>query len=387
MKSVKVLHIITRLDRGGSATNTIETLARFRRDLFDATLLSGRTKDPDGEIQAQLEKKGIRYAWLPSLVRDPDLWNDLKAFVQLYFFIRKGHYDIVHTHSSKAGILGRWAAWLAGVPHILHSPHGHIFYGYYSAFVTRIFIGMEWLTSKITEKIITLTQIEKEDHLKFKIAPAAKFVPIYSGIDIEHFSERVVDRAKVRKALGVSEKAPLIGSVARLDPVKGNRYVVESIPEVLRRFPEAVLLLVGDGSERGFLEQRVRDLGISGHVKFLGFRDDVADLLHTIDVFVLASVNEGMGRVLLEAMACRKPVIATRTGSIPEIVRDGENGMLVPVSDAAALSRAMVELFSNAEKAAGMAQKGKEFVSEVFSTRYMVQCVEKLYQEVTGVSD
>lgn len=379
---IKVLHIITRLDPGGSSTNTIETVTRLNKEKYDAYLIYGLTDDPQQTIKYELKEKRINFTYIKELQRQINPWRDLIAFVKLFFFIKKHHFDIIHTHSSKAGILGRWAAYLAGVKFIVHTPHGHVFYGYFNKILTFIFILIERMTARITNKIITLTALGKEDHIRLKIAEADKFVPIYSGIDIEYFNKIRVDVKKLKQSLSIPLDSILFGSVARLEPIKGNEYLIEAFSEVIKKYPDISLLLIGDGPQRESLMQKAKELNLSDRIIFAGFREDISELLHIMDIFVLASLNEGMGRVILEAMAASKPVISTRVGGIPELIEEGKEGILIPPKDSKLLAEAMVELLTDKNKIKIFGKNGRKKVTEKFSLDIMVLHIEILYNSL-----
>ncbi len=379
---IKALHIITRLDAGGSSTNTLETVVRLDRDKYDVTLIIGKTFDPHAEVERFVKEHNIKCIVIDILRRNIHPLKDVRSFFRLLKIIWKGQFDIVHTHSSKAGILGRWAAWLARVPIIIHTPHGHIFYGYYGKDLTQVFVLMERITAKITDKIITLTARGKEEHVQFNIANVDKFLPIYSGIDINYFSNPKVSSGEKRKELGIPLDSVVFGAVARLDPVKGNDFLIEAMAQVVKQFSNARLIIAGDGSQRGLLEGRIKELGIEENVLLLGFRKDIPEILQMIDVFVLASLNEGMGRVILEAMACEKPIVATRVGGIPELVEHGKQGFLVEPAEPSSLSQAMLELAVDGEKRKFFGTNGKRKVSEMFSIEKMIKDIEALYEDL-----
>lgn len=376
---VNVLEIITRLDFGGSAINVMELTARLDQRRYETFLAAGRTNDPDGSIRRFLDEKGIAYTFIDDLVRPVALWRDVKAFWKLYRMMKKGRYDIVHTHTSKAGILGRWAARLAGVPRIVHTTHGHVFYGYFGKLLTGLFVFAERVTASITDKIIVLTRMERDDHLRFKIAPPERFAMIAPGVDLSAFSVDPQSGRQLRRQLGIPDGNIVFGSVARLDPIKGSRFIIEAMPQVVKEYPGTTLVLVGDGSEREDLMNRCRALGIQDHVIFTGHQEDVSKYLNLMDVFLLASINEGMGMVLLEALACARVIIATRTGGIPEIIQDGHNGILVPPGDAEALGRAMMDLLDHPEKRMAFEEKAKKIDLQKFSIDKMVSDIDRLY--------
>jgi len=382
MEKVKVLHIITRLDPGGSSTNTIETAARLDPQRFDVFLISGRTKDTDGGIEELLKSKCLKYAFFPDLQREIHPWKDIMAFIQLYHFIKKRRFDIVHTHTSKAGILGRFAARCAGVPVVIHTPHGHVFYGYFSKALTTVFIWVERTTARITDKIITLTDRGKEEHLEFKIGPTDKFVRIYSGIDLSPKLKSSDLKHQLKKQWEINGGNFIFGCVGRLDPIKGTTYLIDAMAQVVKKHPKTRLLLVGDGSQKEKLQEQCRALGLLDLVKFTGFQKDPASFIEIMDVFVLASLNEGMGRVILEAMVYGKPIIATKVGGVPELVHEGKNGLLVPPQNADALSAAMIKLVEHQELREEMSKQSKTIVGAQFDLDKMVKDIEGLYNQL-----
>ncbi|MBL8012788.1 MAG: glycosyltransferase family 4 protein [Candidatus Omnitrophica bacterium] len=379
---IKVAHIITRLDPGGSSTNTIETVARLNKERYDCTLIYGRTRDPDLEIQNALKERGIRFLLIDSLQRSVNPLQDFTSFIKLLFHIKKAGYQIVHTHTSKAGLLGRWAAKWAGVKCIVHTPHGHVFYGYFNAFWTRIFIALERWAARFTDKIITLTELGKKEHVQFKIAGAEKFLPIYSGIDVKVLETHHCDVMLKRRALNLPGHHLVFGTVARLEPIKGISFLVQAMSQVVRQVPNSRLLIVGDGAERPKIEGQIRALGLENHVILAGFRHDVPELLQVMDVFVLPSLNEGMGRVILEAMAFEKPVIASRTGGIPEIVCNGKTGLLTIAGDSRSLSDAMLKLAFDDKLRKEFGREGRKFLKDVFAMDKMVEKIDLLYMNL-----
>lgn len=379
---IKVAHIITRLDAGGSSTNTIETVARLDKEKFDSVLIYGLTQDPDGKIAQHIDSKNISVKFIPDLQREIHPIKDLKAFYRLYFEIKKGRFDIVHTHTSKAGILGRWAAKFAKIPCIIHTPHGHVFYGYFNKILTKIFIEIEHLTAIITDRIITLTNIGKSEYVSFRIASPEKFIPIYSGIDVTKF-ENVPDRILTMKhSFRIPDDVVIVGTVTRLEPIKGNNILIAAFADLLKKHPHCCLIIIGEGPLKNELKNQARQLQISEKVIFTGFQSDITSWLYTFDVFVLASLNEGMGRVILEAMSCGKPIIASRTGGIPELIVDQKTGLLTPPGDVPALMLAMSILVQSKDIRQKFGDAGKMRIDKTFSIDMMMKQIESLYFEL-----
>ena len=359
-------------------------------DPQNTVLLSGRTYDPKGDIRDFIKENNINLIVFPELVREISLLNDIKAFFKIYKYIKKNSFNIVHTHSSKAGILGRWAAWLAKTKIIVHTPHGHIFYGYFNPIKSRFFIILEKITALITNRIITLTKKGIEDHVRFGISHPEKFVHAYSGIDMNKFKNKSYDPNK-KKELGISDDRTVIGTVSRLDPVKGNKYFIEAIKCVKDKighkevFSEAIFLIIGDGSQREEIEEMIEKYGIKDKVILTGMREDVASIFPLFDIFVLSSLMEGMGRVLLEVMVHGKPIIASDVGGIPELVQDGKTGILVPPKDAHAIADAVIRLLEDKDLRNKMGENAGLCVNEIedgfpkFGIEAMVNRIKKIY--------
>ena len=381
-KKIKVLHIITRLDVGGSSTNTIETVARLDWNQFDPVLISGLTVDPDGMIESGLKARKIKYHFLNNLVRNINPWKDFLVFFQLCRIIHREKCDIVHTHSSKAGIVGRWAAKCAGVPVIIHTPHGHVFYGYFNQIVTRIFIVIERLTALVTNRIITLTERGRQEHVAFGIASKDKFIAIPSGIDIDTKRMDEQSRAVLRKNLKIPDNQFIFGTIARLDPIKGIIFLIEAAAIVKKEHHNVCLIVVGDGSQKELLKKKSEDLGLSDCVFFTGHQNETKPFIEIMDVFVLPSINEGMGRVILDAMVHAKPVVASEVGGIPDVVDDCKTGLLVAPKDSQALARAMISMIRDPQGAKNMGLKGFKKVTNQYSLNQMVARIAALYMEL-----
>lgn len=378
----KVLHIITRLDKGGSAENTLLTCIGLNKKIYEVALVSGLVFSLREEEQEEAEREGVNFIVIPELIRSINLLKDIKTFWKIFRLLKKEKFDIVHTHSSKAGILGRLAAKLAGVPIIVHTPHGHIFYGYFNFFLSKIFIVLERFVAKFTNKIITLTEKGREEHIKFKIAPSDKFIAIHSGIRFNSLLPIYIDVEAKRKQLGIPQDSLVVGTVGRLVPVKGQRYLIEAVARLVNVMPNLILLVVGNGPLKKDLEIQVKRLKINARVRFLGLRDDIPELLSILDLFVLPSINEGMGRALVVAMALGKPVVAARVGGIPDVVIDGQTGLLVQPKDPAALAEAMLKLLKDKPLAKKMGEQGKIWVVPRFDAEAMVNKIKGLYEDL-----
>ena len=378
-RKIRVAHLITRLDPGGSAENTLLTLKGLDPERYTLALIYGKTDDPPIETLQEIKVRGVEVIYMEDLIRSVRPDKDLWVLFKLYRLFRDRKFDIVHTHSSKSGLLGRLAAHWAGIQHIVHTPHGHVFYGYFNPLTNLIFIQIERWLGKITDRLIALTERGKEEHVAYRILPPEKIIPIYSGILIEKFQENDIRIAPEFKGLGLG---PFVGMVARLVPIKGHRYLIGAIPKILQETPTARFLLIGDGPLRETLEGQCRSLDISHAVLFLGERQDVRPFLKGLTVVVLTSLNEGMGRVLLEAQAMGKPVIGTKVGGIPEVIKEGETGLIVPPEDSEALAEAITTLLKDYRRRQVMEETARKWVSERFGIDEMVSRITKVYEEL-----
>ena len=386
------VHIITRMDKGGSAENTFLTVRDLQRQKYRPILIYGPTTEsrmPPQEMEArrrdlqQLRDDGIGIMLCPHLVRRISLFHDCLAFFWLITTLRRLRPHIVHTHTSKAGILGRWAAFFNRVPIICHTPHGHVYYGYFGGLKETFFKWLERVTSLITHKIVCLTDGEKTDHLQFKIAPEHNFLVCPSGVDIKRINKgnNHTLSKEWQKRLGIHHDDLVIGTVGRLVEIKGPIFLLMAGREILAQKPEALFCFLGSGPLKEELETKAEAWGISHRVRFIPWEPDPAPILALYDIFVLPSLNEAMGRAIVEAMAMKKPVIATRIGGIPDLVHDGVNGLLVPPSHSSALAEAILRLADDPEMVQRMGRMSEQ-MAKGYSLEVMIKKIEEMYQDL-----
>ena len=378
-----MLHIITRMVRGGAQFNTLSNCARLNDGPWESLLAAGPSTGAEGSIEDQVAAEGVRFVPVPHLQREIALLADLRALGELVRLIRAERPQLVHTHMSKAGVLGRIAARWCGVPVVIHTPHGHVFHSYSSRSKTALFIWAERWCARWCRRLITLTEHCKQDHLDFGIAPIEKFVTIHSGVDFAPFLAARGKREETRRSLDISEGTVVIGTVGRLVPIKGQCYLLEAFAR-LRDVMDLplLLMLVGDGELHDQLTAQAKALGIENNTRFLGLRKDVPELLTAMDVFALPSLNEGMGRVLVEAMALELPIVASRVGGIPDVVIEGETGLLVESANPAELASALKRLVESPEEARRLARAGRAHAVPGFGVESMVDQISALYREL-----
>jgi glycosyltransferase involved in cell wall biosynthesis len=384
---IKVIHVITRFDKGGSAENTFITVRDLDKARYNVVLINGTSPSRDSaDMETAAEKANtdtarghqVRMICLRSLVRDLRPFLDVAAFFSLLRIIRRERPHIVHTHTSKAGILGRWAARLCCVPIIVHTPHGHVFWGYFNSWQTKLFISLERCAARITTAIVTLSPQEKEDHLRFHIAPEEKFTVIHSGVDLGKFRSELYQPLETRALMDIPTDGTVIATAGRLTAIKGQDVLIRAVSELIRRGEKIFLILLGEGERRHELEELTLQLGISEKVRFFGWRPDVARILAACDIFCFPSLNEGMGKALIEAMALGKPVVASDIGGMRDIIRPGGNGLLVPVGDIAAWTEAIARLCHDPARSRRLGNAGQQIALR-YSAENMVIMIDQLY--------
>jgi glycosyltransferase involved in cell wall biosynthesis len=341
--SLRVLHPITRLTLGGSSENTIASCVALDRAGYDC-ILATSFRESDASSLADARRRGCRVVDIPALGREVAPLADLAALAELVRLIRRERPAIVHTHTSKAGFIGRLAAVIARAPAVIHQPHGHIFYGYYSPRRTAVFTALERQAARWTDRIITLTDRGAQEHLARGIGRAEQYVAVPSGVPTAELRAAAPPRGEARARLGLDPDAFIVVGLGRLVPIKGFDLLARALPALVAQIPSARLLLVGDGAERAHLGAIAASMGVAERLRMTGETTDVASYLAAADVVAVPSRNEGMGRVIVEAMALGLPVVATTVGGIPDVVTDGECGRLVEPEDTDALAAALIEL-------------------------------------------
>ncbi|MHC4617094.1 MAG: glycosyltransferase family 4 protein [Planctomycetota bacterium] len=381
MGRIRVLHPITRLIIGGAQENTMLTAELLDKARFDVAVISGPQTGPEGSLINEVRARGIPLVIEPTLIREIRPLKDLRSVFVLYRYIRRGRYTIVHTHSTKAGISGRWAAWLARVPVIVHTVHGWGHHDRQHPVLRAFLILVERITQRITDKLIVVSPLNTEKGLADGIATPDKYVTIRSGIELDRFLRPTRTREEMRTELGIPLDAPVVGTVARFSPQKAPLDFIQAMSEVAASMPEAHFVYVGDGPLRQVCEAAISEAGLTERFHLTGLRRDVPELLTTFDIFALSSLWEGLPRVLPQAMAARLPLVVTATDGSAEAVTDGVNGRLVPPGEPGALAQAVVDLLRNPTDARRMGDAGLSLVEE-FGARRMVEQIAQLYEEL-----
>jgi glycosyltransferase involved in cell wall biosynthesis len=387
MPKVKVLHIITRLILGGAQENTLFTvIGQQRSGLYDVVLLSGIDEGPEGTLHDQAMAADVNLVLVPWLIRPIRPITDVIALVALYRFIKQGKFDIVHTHSSKAGILGRIAARMAGVPVVVHTLHSLVFHEYQSRIKNHVYILLKKLCAPLTDAYISVCDAVTKGALERGIASADRYVTIYSGIPLGPFlkirEELSSEEAKIR--LGLDPARPVVGKVARLYHQKGHDIFLRAAARIAAERPDVVFLLVGDGILRETLTKMARDLGIHDRIVFAGRvkPSEVPIYMRAMDVVVHTSVREGIARVIPQAYAVGTPVVALNLDGAPEVIEHGRTGFLADPGAEDSVARAVGTLLRSSQLRHDMGQKGREIVLRKFPVEVMLEQIDKVYQDL-----
>ena len=381
---MRIMHIITRFIRGGAQENTLLTLrGQSVVNPENVCLVTGPTRGPEGTLVPDARKLGIAIYEMPHLIRAVSPLDDFRAFGELRRIIRDWRPDIVHTHSSKAGILGRWAASMEKVPGIVHTIHGLPFHPYQNRFLNFAYIAAEKFAARRCHQLVTVARAMTDQSVAAGVAPSEKFTTVYSGMEVEKFCLPSAGRENARRQYGFAPTDIVIGKIARLFALKGHEYLLDAFAVLLKDFPQLRLFLVGDGSWRERLENRARDLGVAGRIAWAGLLhpEEVPVALQAMDIVAHCSLREGLARVIPQGLLAGKPVVAFDVDGAREILEPICPDWLVLPQDIPALCRALSAVIRNLPQAAALArEKGTPYCRENFAWQTMCARLAEIYQ-------
>lgn len=344
-RPIRIMYIIARLNIGGPAVHVVLLTERLGPPAFESILVCGRVGPQEGDMAYLAAQHGIEPLYIAELGRELSPLRDIVTLVKLWRLMRRTRPDIVHTHTAKAGFVGRWAAWLARVPVRVHTFHGHVFHGYFGPAKTRLFLWLERLTARLTTRLITISPgLRDELANTYYIAPAHKIEVVPLGLDLQAFADTPRHAGIFRRQFDIPPEAPLVGIVGRLAPIKNHELFLQMAARIVQNpaLCAARFAIVGDGECRAGIEARVSELGLDKHVLFTGWQTDLRYAYSDMDALVITSHNEGTPDSLIEALAAGAPVVATAVGGVPDLLRNGEYGRLVPPGDPDRLAEAVI---------------------------------------------
>ena len=397
---MKILHVITRMIVGGAQENTLLTCEGLHRRGHEVTLLTGPSPGPEGTLMERARAGGYKTLVTPHLVRSPHPWHDWAAYWEIRRLVRELSPDVVHTHSSKAGVLGRAAAWREKTrsakretrnankgsqgPLVVHTIHGLPFHPYQNGLTHWLWVRAERFGANRCDAMISVADAMTRQALAAGVGRPEQFTTIYSAMETEAFLNPGVTWDEVRQRLKVPEGAYVFGTIARLQPLKGHDDLLRSAAELFAKVPEAHFLWVGDGVFRGRFEAFLREKGWVNRVTLTGLVPpaDVARLLPAMDALVHPSYREGLARALPQALLEGVPVISYDCDGAAEVCVDGETGFLVKTGDVQGLCAAMVRMAADRAAARAMGARGREMCRERFAAERMVGQIESLYERL-----
>jgi glycosyltransferase involved in cell wall biosynthesis len=378
----KVLHIITRLISGGADENTVFTCEGLDPEKYKVDLVVGS----QSELYNFPDLKNTTIIELDSLVRNIHPLKDIKTFFALVKLMRTQRYDIIHTHTAKAGILGRAAARWTKAPVVIHSLHGSTFHEAISKLNSFIYKMLEKITMRWTTKVISVGNDLKQRYLDAGVGKPDQYVTIRSGFDLSQFlmddNEMAHQRKVLLKELRLLNKAVLIGSATRLEARKGHTYLLSAMKQIIQEHKNVHLVIAGDGALEAQLKERVEQDGLSEHVHFLGFRKDIHNVMAAFDIFVLSSLWEGLPRVLVQAAALQKPILTFHVEGASEIVDSGVNGYIVPLKDVDQLTARLNDMLKNMHATRKMGEHSRTKINNDWDKDVMVAQITSLYEEL-----
>ncbi len=379
---MKICHVITRMIVGGAQENTLLSCRGALEAGHDVTLVTGPSPGPEGELLKRVSCPGLKIVECPWLVREIAPLSDLKAFSHLKKLFRTERYDVVHTHSSKAGIVGRFAARAAGVPLVVHTIHGLAFHRYEKFWKNLLYIACERAAAPCGKRIYAVAQAMIDQSLAAGVGSPDQYKVVYSGMELDRFLHAKPD-PELRKKLGIPEDAVVLATLARLFPLKGYEQFLPVAVKLAKELPQIHCLIIGNGTMMEEIREFIRKEGVESRFSFAGLvaPGEVGNYLALASVLVHFSLREGLPRAAVQALAAGKPVIAYALDGTPEVVIPGKTGYLLKPGDRAGAEAAIRELVANPALAAELGANGRKLVESRFGWKTMSDTLLKDYAE------
>lgn len=376
-----ICHVITRLIIGGAQENTVLTCEGLHQNGHRVTLITGPTRGPEGSLVDRARQGGYDLIELPELIRAVNPWMDMRARRCLCMEFQRLQPDVVHTHSSKAGIVGRFAARDARVPHVVHTIHGMSFNRTQSWPVRRTYAWLEWLAARRSHAIVTVADTMIDQTIAAGVCRGDKLLTVYSGMEVARFTPSSEARAAARRQWGASDDDIVVGTVARLFRRKGYEQLLPVMAQAVHREPRLRFVWIGDGAQRSDYEAELNRLGLTDRTTLVGLipPDEVPQQLAGCDILAHTSQWEGLPRAVVQALLLQIPAVAFDIDGTPEVVLDGRTGRLLPLNDLPGFAEALCTLAVDGDLRRRMGRAGREHCLTRFDSRTMVDQLERLY--------
>ncbi len=383
-----ICHVITRLIVGGAQENTVLTCEGLHERGHQVTLITGPTRGPEGSLVQRARQGGYEYVEIPELIRAVNPWMDMRARRMLALEFSRRRPDVVHTHSSKAGIVGRWAARDARVPLVIHTIHGMSFNRTQPTLVRKLYAWLERQAARRSHALVTVADALITQSLAAGVGRREMYKTVYSGMEVEQFTPTRYDRAGLRQEWGVADDEVVVGTVARLFRRKGYEQLVPIMKAAAERMPKLRFVWIGDGAQRPEYERQLETLGLRERTTLVGLVPpaEVPRYLAGCDILAHTSQWEGLPRGVVQALLMRVPVVAFDIDGTPEVVFNDQTGKLVPLNDEERFVAGLCELAEDVKLRQRLGAAGRELCLERFDWRRMVSDLEGLYERLASVT-
>jgi len=380
---IKIINILSRMNIGGPSVH-VALLSKYINDEpFESLVISGTLAEGEGDMTFLLDDFKVRHITLPSMKREISPLADFNSLLRLIRIFREERPVIVHTNLAKAGIVGRLAAVLTGVPIIIHTFHGHVFAGYFSGWKSKLFVWIEKILALFSTKLIVISdQIGEEICSNYRVTNKSKVVTIPLGFELDKFKPLITFKGFFREEFSIPVDAPVIGIVGRITDIKNHRLFLHIAHRVRQKYPHVHFLVIGDGERRAEMEYLSAELNLSGHVHFTGWIREQAKMYADLDLLLLTSLNEGTPVTVIEAMYYAVPVISTRVGGLPDLIEDKKTGYLINSRDPGDFMAAIETLLFSDTERTKITAAAKEFIVSHYNIHRLVSDISNLYREL-----
>ena len=368
---------------GGAQENTLYSCQGQIENGHDVTLATGPTTGPEGKLLDNQKVPGLKVDILPNMVRELNPVKDIKVYFDLKKYFKENQFDVVHTHASKAGIIGRAAAWAVGIPAVVHTVHGPAFHRYEKAWKNKVYISAEKFAAKRCHKILCVADAMTKQFLDAGISTADMYRTVYSGMNLEDYLS-LSGKSSVRQELGIPKDAIVIGKIARLFELKGHEFLIKAAKKIVEQNPKVHFLFVGDGLLKDELVKEIAELGLSNHFHMPGLIPpyDVPKYVDAMDIVCHLSLREGLPRAVVQGLAAEKPVVTYNLDGAPEVVFNEKTGFICPPETVTEVQDSLIKLVESQEIRDKLGKNGRELVKAKFAWQKMVDDLEDVYSKL-----